>query len=254
MRAIGRDALGALVHQCLGGIAQRPARIDDIVDQDAEAPFHVADDVHDFGFAGAFAALVDDRQRCVLEPLGERSCAYNAADIGRYDHQLGRGEARLDVGAHHRRAIEIVGRNIEKALDLPGVEIDRQDAVGARCGDDVGDELGRNRRARPGFAVLPGIAEIGHNRGDPARRGAFQRVDADQQFHEVVVRRIGGRLDDEDVLAANVLVNFDEHFLVGEAAHARFGQRHVEIVADRPGQREVAVARKDFHDAAFCCR
>ena len=31
---------------------------------------------------------------------------------------------RLDVGDHHRRGEQIIGRNIEEALDLPGVEID----------------------------------------------------------------------------------------------------------------------------------
>ena len=81
--------------------------------------------------------------------------------------------ARLDVRRHHRRGIQIVGRNVEEALDLPGVEIHRQHAVGARGGDHVGDQLGRDRRARPGFAVLPGIAEIRDDRGDPLGRRAL---------------------------------------------------------------------------------
>src|SRR3546814_3482426 len=38
----------------------------------------------------------------------------------------------------------IVGRNVEKALDLPGVQVDREHAVGARGGDEVGNEqIGR---------------------------------------------------------------------------------------------------------------
>jgi hypothetical protein len=89
-------------------------------------PFDVADDVHHFGFAGAFAALVDDRQRRVVEPLGQRARAHHAADVGRHDHQILAREARLDVGAHHRRGVEVVGRDIEKALDLPGVKVDRE--------------------------------------------------------------------------------------------------------------------------------
>ena len=40
------------------------------------------------------------------------------------------------------------------------------------------------------------------HRGDPLGRGAAQRIDADQQFHQVVVGRVAGRLDDEHVLAA----------------------------------------------------
>ena len=51
-------------------------------------PFDVADDVHHLGFAGALAALVDDRQRGVVEPLGQRAGADHAADVGRDDHQV----------------------------------------------------------------------------------------------------------------------------------------------------------------------
>ena len=132
------------------------------------------------------------------------------------------------------------------------MEIHRQHAVGAGGGDEVGDQLGRDRRARPGFAVLPGIAEIGDDRGDPLGRRAPQRIDADQQFHEIVVGREAGRLDHEHVLAADILVDLDEHFLVGEAAHAGLGQRHFEIIGDRPGQRQVRVAGEQFHWLASC--
>ena len=85
------------------------------------------------------------------------------------------------------------------------------------------------------------------HRGDPLGRGAAQRVDADQQFHQIVVGREAGRLEHEHVLAADVLVDLDEHLLVGEAAHAGVGQRHLEIVGDRPRQRQVAVAGQQFH-------
>ena len=70
----------------------------------------------------------------------------------------------LDVGRDHRRGEQIVGRDVEEALDLAGVEVDRQHPVGAGGGDQIGDQLGRDRRARPGLPVLPGIAEIGQRR------------------------------------------------------------------------------------------
>src|SRR3546814_14854889 len=73
------------------------------------------------------------------------------------------------------------------------------------------------------------IAEIGNDRRDAAGRSAAQRVDRNQQLHQVVVRRIAGRLDDEDVLAAHVLENLDEHLHVGEAADRGMRQRYVEI-------------------------
>ena len=102
----------------------------------------------------------------------------------------------------------------------------------------------------PGFAVLPGIAVIGDDRRHPPRRGALQRVERDQQLHQMVVGRIRGRLDHEDVLAAHVFVDLDKHLHVRKAAHARIGQRQVEIGRNRLGERPIAVAGEDFHQAA----
>ena len=41
-------------------------------------------------FAGALAALVDDGE-IGAEPLGERTRAHHAADVGRHDHQIAAG-------------------------------------------------------------------------------------------------------------------------------------------------------------------
>ena len=48
-----------------------------------------------------------------------------------------------------------------------------------------------------------------------ARRSASMH---DQQFHQIVIRRMAGRLNDEHVLAADIFVNFDENLVVGKAA------------------------------------
>ena len=112
----------------------------------------------------------------------------------------------------------------------------------ASNGNQVGDQLRRNRRTRPWLSVLPCIAEIGNHRRDPLGRRALQRVDADQQFHQIVVGRIAGRLDDEHIFAAHILVDFDEHFLVREAADAGVSQRKLQITGNRLCERQVGVA------------
>ena len=48
----------------------------------------------------------------------------------------------LELLDHHRHRVQVIDRDVEEALDLAGVEIDREHAVGARRGDEVGDELG----------------------------------------------------------------------------------------------------------------
>jgi hypothetical protein len=134
-------------------------------------------------------------------------------------------EALLDVAHHGGGGEQIVGGNVEEALDLAGVEVEAENPVGAGPLDQIGHQLGRDRRARAGLAVLAGIAEIGDHRGDPAGRRPPQRIDQDQQLHQVVVGRKRGRLDDEHVLAAYVLLDLDEDLHVGEAPDRAPGER-----------------------------
>ena len=213
----------------------------------------LADDVHHFGRTRLVAALVDDRQRHVVEPLRQRARAHHAAHVGADHHQILARVTRLDIGGHRRGGEEVVGRDVEEALDLARVEVDREHPVGARLGDQVGDQLGRNRRARAGLAVLPGITEIGDHRGDPLGTRAPQRVDADQQLHQVVVRGETRRLDDEHVLPADVFVDLDENLLVGETAYAGVDQRQLEILRDRAGERQVRVAGHELHRGFDLC-
>ena len=144
MGNVGRNLGCAGLQQRFGRIDQRAARIGDVVDEDAGVAGDVADDVHHFRDAGLRTALVDDGE-IGADALGGRPGAGDAADVGRDDHQIAGLVAGLDVADHHRRAVEIVGRDIEEALDLRGMEVERDDAVDAGLGDQIGDQLGRDR-------------------------------------------------------------------------------------------------------------
>ncbi len=62
-------------------------------------------------------------------------------------------------------AEQIVGRNVEEALDLSGVEIDRSARESAPAMVMmVGDQLGRNGRARSRLSILARITEIRDDR------------------------------------------------------------------------------------------
>ena len=62
------------------------------------------------------------------------------------------------------RGEQVVGRDVEEALDLAGMEIERQHPVDAGMGDEVGHQLGRDRRAR---RRASGPAGHSRNRGSP---------------------------------------------------------------------------------------
>ena len=230
----------ALFHQRLGGVAQRARGIDDIVDQHAAPVLDVADNVHDFGNAGLFAPLVDDRQVCV-QPLGQPAGAQHAANVRRHDHQVIAVELFLDVLDHHRGAVEVVRRDVEKSLDLAGMQVQRQHSVGAGLGYQVGHQFRRNRRPGARFTVLAGVAEIGNDGGDAPGRTATERIQRHQQLHQVVVGGKRRRLDNENVLAADVLLDLDEYLHVRKPPHGGFGQGQVDIGGNRLGQGTIAV-------------
>ena len=78
---------------------------------------------------------------------------------------------RLEVLVDHRRGVEMVDGDVEEALDLGGVQVHRQHAVGAGPGDQVGHQLGGDRHAAFVLAVLPGVAEVGNDGRDPLGAG-----------------------------------------------------------------------------------
>ncbi len=119
----------------------------------------------------------------------------------------------LDLTIERNDRIVLVGPNGAGKSTLIKI-LAGQIAIDAGLGDHIGDQLGRNRRAWAGFPVLPGIAEIRENRCDPLGRGAAQCITDDEQFHEVVVGWRAGGLQDKDILATYVLVNFDDNFTV----------------------------------------
>ena len=246
MGDIGGDFHRALFQQGLGGIHQRSATVAHVVEQDAAPAFHFTDDIHHFGHAGLGAALVDDGD-LGIEQFGQGPGADHTADIRRHDHQVIDFVVPADVIFHHLGGEEIVRRDVEKALDLAGMQIDGQNAVGAGLGDQIGHQLGGDRRPATGLAVLAGIAEIGDDGGDPARTGTNQGVDDDQQFHQMVVRRRRGRLDDEDILAAHILIDPDEDFAVSETLDLTRTQGCIQIIGNRLGQISIGRSRHQFH-------
>ena len=119
--------------------------------------------------------------------------------------------------------------------------IDAQYAVCAGAHDHVGDELGPDGDAGLILTVLPRIAVVRQYAGDARGGGAARRVHEEQQFEQVLRRRVRG-LHDEHIGAADVLVEPDEDFAVGEARHRRLGDLDAERLGDLIGERPIGRA------------
>src|ERR1039458_6009140 len=111
---------------------------------------------------------------------------------------------------------EMVHGDFEEALDLRGMEVDAEDAVGTRRHDEVGDELRGDRDTRFVLAVLPRVAVVREHGGHARRRGALECVEHDEELHDVVVRRRARGLHDEHVRAPDVLLDLAVILAVGE--------------------------------------
>lgn len=75
------------------------------------------------------------------------------------------------------------------------------------------------------------------------REEATQRIDCDEQFHQIIIRRIRSRLhDEEDILAANIFHEFDKDFHIGKAAHRGLTKLDAQIFGNCRGEGLVAVA------------
>ncbi len=127
------------------------------------------------------------------------------------------------------------------------MEIDREHTISPGLGYQVCHQLGRDWCARARLAILAGVAKVRNNSGDPPRRSALERVDADQQFHKIVVGREAGRLNQKYVLTPDVLMNLDEYLFISKAADTGISQWHFKICGNRAGQWQVGIAGHDLH-------
>ena len=91
--------------------------------------------------------------------------------------------------------------------------------------------------------------KYGMTDGDPGRAGPPGRVHEEQQLHHVLGRRVG-RLDDEDVPPADVLVDLDEQLAVGEAPKRDLAEGLPEMGGHLLREGAVARAAQEQHLAA----
>jgi hypothetical protein len=96
------------------------------------------------------------------------------------------------------------------------------------------------------FAVLARVAVVRNHRGDARRGRAPERVDHHAQLDQVLVDRRARRLHDEDVRAADVLVDLERHFRVRKAMQAGDAHGDAEVLGNLLRQRRMGASRKQF--------
>ena len=139
----------------------------------------------------------------------------------------------------HRAGEHVIDGDVEEALNLRGVQIDEESAVGSGGGEQIGNELGADGDAGAVFAILARVPVIRNDGGDAGSGCALEGVDHDEKFHEVLIDGIAGGLDDEDVDAADVLEKLEVDFAIGEALQFDLADGNADVTADLFRQRAV---------------
>ena len=163
----------------------------------------------------------------------------HAAGVGRHDHQV----SAVDLGQvidQNRHGGEMIHWPVEETLNLPGVQVDRNQTVGARTLEHVCNQTSCDRLAPRSLAVLAGVAVEGRHHGDAFRRRTLGGIDQDEMLHQRIVDRTtlpaGVGLHDEDIGATDRLAISHVDLAVGELVDVGVAQRNSELMADVGGK------------------
>jgi hypothetical protein len=140
----------------------------------------------------------------------------------------------------------VINRDVEVALNLRGMKIERKGAAGAGGFKKIGDELGRYRNAGLVLAVLARVAVVRKHSGDAPGGGAFERIDHEKQFKKMIIDRKGAGLDNENIRATDIFEDLKINLAIAEAAEQGFAEGHVEVPANGFRQRGVGGPGEDF--------
>ena len=244
MRAIGIDFLRTPFLENFGRLDQSAGGVDHVIHDDAVAAIDFTNDMHDFADIGSRATLVDDRQIAV-QLLGQGACAHDTADVGRNHDQIF-VILLTQVAQQDRGCVNIVNRDIEKALNLIGMQIHGQNTRHTDRLQHIGDHLGGNRNpARSRTTVLPRVAKIGDYGTDAFCRGALERIHHDEKFHQVFVGWRAGRLHHKNVPCPYILVDFDSDLAVRKTTHSGGTERYVQVARNLRRHTRVGVTGKN---------
>ena len=181
-----------------------------------------------------------------MQLLSEGAGTGHGAHIGRDDHHILAAVTELLGVVIHEDGVagQVVHGDVKEALDLVSVQVHGQHAVGTGGGDHVGHQLGGDGIAGLGLAVLTGIAEVGDDGGDTAGRGALERIDHDEQLHQIVVDGRAGGLDHEHIAAADGLIQGRKNLSIRESANLGLTQLGAHEPADLFCQLGIGIAGK----------
>ena len=227
--------------------ADRSGRADHVVEHESHFAFDgAADDRVLADFQGVGTTFVDDGQ-IATESFGVAESSFDTAFVGTDDDDFIAGESAADeVIVDDWSGVQVIDGNVEETLDLCGVQIHGEDAIGAGSSDQVRNQFRGDWHAPFVFAILSCVAKVWNHGGDPLGTGTLAAIDHRQQLNQVVVDGRASRLHQEDVATANIFVEFAVVFAVRKLAQRDAGGFQVQVATQFVSEVVVCSATENF--------
>ena len=176
--------------------------------------------------------------------VGEDARARDTAEVRRDDDDIVK-LLGAEVIRDDRSSCQVIDWDVEEALDLAGMEVNRHDAGDTSRRHEVRHELRRDWLAAARLAVLTCIGVIRDDSRDAVCRSALAGICHDQELHEVVVDRIRRRLNDEDILATDALADHDLRLTVVEMTDICIAEVDADMVGNLLREIRVCITGQD---------
>ena len=126
------------------------------------------------------------------------------------------------------------------------VQVNGQNAVDASNRQHISYGTGRDRYTGGArTTILAGITKVRNNGSNTCCRCTAQSIGQQQDFHQVVVGRSAGRLDDKNIFTTDIFIQLDGDFAIAELTDSGFTQRDIKTFHYQFGQFWIGVTGKD---------
>src|SRR2546421_8208312 len=204
----------------------------------------VSDNAHGFDATiVAQAPLFDNGERCI-ETVGESTSFLGKALARGHNCKVLKFQLREVTRLEDLRG-QFINRYVEEALDLSRVHIHGQDALSASDSDAVCDQASRDRNTRLIFLIGAPIGIVRNDSSDTSRRGTFERIDHDEQFHDRAIDRSAKGLNNKNISATDILIDLDKNIFVAELKNVGITEWNAQFPANRTRKLTVCITCKD---------
>src|SRR5215469_6782371 len=179
-----------------------------------------------------------------IQAISKLACLLCKAFVGRNNNEITQLFLSKVMRLDNLRG-EFINRDVEETLDLARVHVHCKHAMCSGNRNAVCNQASSNRYTRLVFLIGAAVSIVGDDGGDARGGGPFERVNHNEQFHDGAIDRRTERLNNEYVVAAHIIIDFDEDIFVAKLKNIGIAKWNTQVLADSNSQRAISISTKD---------